>query len=65
MNEGAILKFVNIFLQSSLFSANERDEVSSFSKSVPHTETEKTVEFEPSNEKVIIESIRYQRNTYS
>ena len=52
-NEGAILKFVNISLQSSLSSANERDEFSSFSKSLPHTETEKTVD----NQEVIIESI--------
>ena len=56
-NEGAILKFVNISLQSSLSSANERDEFSSFSKSLPHTETEKTVELEKSNQEVIIESI--------
>ena len=55
--EGAILKFVNISLQSSLSSANKRDEVSSFSKSLPHTETEKTVEREQSNQEVIIESI--------
>ena len=56
-NEGAILKFVNISLQSSLSSANERDEVSSFSKSLPHTETKKTIELEQSNQEVIIESI--------
>ena len=56
-NEGAILKFVNISLQSSLSSANERDEVSSFSKSLPHTETEKTVKLEQSNKEMIIESI--------
>ena len=56
-NEGAILKFVNISLQSSLSSANERNEVSSFSKSLYHTETEKTVELEQSNQEVIIESI--------
>ena len=56
-NEGAILKFANISLQSSLSSANERDEVSSFSKSLCHTETEKTVELEQSNQEVIIESI--------
>ena len=54
-NEGAILKFVNISLQSSLSSANERDEVSSFSKSLPHTETEKAVELEQSNQEVIVE----------
>ena len=40
-NEGAILKFVNISLQSSLSLANERDEVSNFSKFLPHEETEK------------------------
>ena len=51
------MKFVNISLQSSLSSANERDEVSSFSKSLLHTETEKTVKFEQSNQGVIIESI--------
>ena len=56
-NIGAILKFVNISLQFSLSSANERDEVSSFSKSLPHTETEKTVELEQNNQEVIIESI--------
>ena len=57
-NEGAILKFVNIsFIQFSLFSANERDEVSSFSKSLPHTETEKNVELEQSNQEVIVEII--------
>ena len=56
-NEGAILKFVNISLQSSLSLANERDEVSSFSKSLPREETEKTVELEQSNQEVIIESI--------
>ena len=33
------------------------DEVSSFSKSLPHTEKEKTVELEKSNQEVIIESI--------
>ena len=51
------MKFVNIFLQSLLSSANERDEVSSFSKSLPHTETEKTDELEQSNQEVIIENI--------
>ena len=51
--EGAILKFVNISLQFSLSSANERDEVSSFTKSLPHTETEKTVELEQSNQEVV------------
>ena len=51
------MQFVNISLQSSLSSANERDEVSSFSKSLPHTETEKTVELEQSNQEVIIKSI--------
>ena len=51
------MKFVNISLQSSLSSANESDEVSSFSKSLPHTETEKTVELEQNNQEVIIESI--------
>ena len=56
-NEGAISKFVNISLQSSLSSANERDEVSSFCKSLPHTEMEKAVELEQSNQEVIIESI--------
>ena len=56
-NEGAILKFVNISLQSSLSSANERDEVSSFSKFLPPTEMEKTVELEQSNQELIIESI--------
>ena len=56
-NIGAILKFLNISLQSSLSSANERDKVSSFSKSLPHTETEKTVELEQNNQEVIIESI--------
>ena len=56
-NEGAILKFVYISLQSSLFLANGRDEFSSFSKFLPHTETEKTVELEQSNQEVIIESI--------
>ena len=56
-NEGAILKFVNISLQSSLSSANESDEVSSFSKSLPHTETKKTIELEQNNQEVIIESI--------
>ena len=54
-NEGVILKFVNISLQSSLSSANERDEVSGFSKSLPYTETEKTAELEQSNQEVIIE----------
>ena len=44
-------------MQSSLSSANEKDEVSSFSKSLPHTETEKTVELEQSNQEVIIETI--------
>ena len=48
-NEEVILKFVNISLQSSLSLANERDEVSNFRKSLPHTETEKTVELEQSN----------------
>ena len=47
-NKGAILKFVNISLQCSLSLANERDEVSSFSKFLPHEETEKTVELEQS-----------------
>ena len=57
-NEGAILKFVNIsFIQFSLSSANERDEVSSFSKSLPHTETEKTVELEQINREEIVEII--------
>ena len=56
-NEGSILKFLNISLQSLLSSANERDEVSSFSKSLPHAKTEKTVELEQSNQEVIIESI--------
>ena len=56
-NEEVILKFVNISLQSSLFSANKRDEVSSFSKSLSHTETEKIVELEQSNQEMIIESI--------
>ena len=56
-NERATLKFVNISLQSLLSSANERDKVSSFSKSLPHTETEKTVELEQSNQEVIIKSI--------
>ena len=56
-NEGATLKFVNISLESSLSSANERNEVSSFSKPLPHMKTEKTVELEQSNQKVIIESI--------
>ena len=56
-NEGAILKFVNISLQPLLSLAKERNEVSSFSKSLPHTETEKTVELEQNNQEVIIESI--------
>ena len=56
-NEGAILKFVNISLQSSLSSANERDVVCSFSKSSPHTDTKKTVKLEQSNQEMIIESI--------
>ena len=56
-NEEAILKFVNISSQSSLSSPNEKDEVNSFSKFLPHTETEKTVKLEQSNQKVIIESI--------
>ena len=56
-NEGAILKFVSISLESLLSSTNERDEVSSFSKSLPHTEMKKTVELEQSNQEVIIESI--------
>ena len=56
-NKGAILKFVNISLQSSLSSANKRDEVNSFRKSLPHTETEKTFELEQSNQEVIIKSI--------
>ena len=56
-NEGAILKFVNISLQSPLSSADERDEVCSFSKSLPHTETAKTVKLEQSNQEMIIESI--------
>ena len=51
------MKFVNISLQSSLSSANERDEVSSFSKSLSYTETEETVEIEQSNQEVIIETI--------
>ena len=51
------MKFVNIFLQSLLSSANERVEVSSFSKFLPHTETKKTIELEQSNQEVIIESI--------
>ena len=51
------MKFVNISLQSSLSSANKKEEVSSFSKSLPHTETEKTVELEQSNQEMIIESI--------
>ena len=51
------MKFVNISLQFSLSLANERYEVSSFSKSLPHTGTEKTVELEQSNQEVIIESI--------
>ena len=55
-NEGSTLKFVNICLQSSLSSANKKDEVSSFSKSIPHTETEQAVELKQSNQKVIIES---------
>ena len=56
-NEGAVSKFVNISSQSSLSSPNKQDEVNSFSKSLPHTEKEKTVELEQSNQKVIIESI--------
>ena len=56
-NERAIFKFVNISLQSSLSSANKKDEVSSFNKSLPHTETGKTVELEQNNQEVIIESI--------
>ena len=56
-NEGAILKFVNISLQSSLSTANQSNEVRRFSKSLPHTETEKTVELEQSNQEVIIENI--------
>ena len=56
-NEGTILKFVNISLQSSLSSANEKYEVSSFSNSLSHTETEKTVELKQSYQEVIIESI--------
>ena len=51
------MKSVNISLQSSLSSANKRDEVSSFSKSLLYTETKKAVEFEKSNQEVIIESI--------
>ena len=51
------MKFVNISLQSSLSSANERDKVSGFSKSLPYTETKKTVELEQSNQEVIIKSI--------
>ena len=56
-NEEAILKFVNISLQPSLFSAIERNEVSSFSKPLPHTETEETAELEQSIQEVIIKSI--------
>ena len=56
-NERAILKCVNISLQSSLSLADERDEVSGFSKSLPYTETEKTDELEQSNQEVIIKSI--------
>ena len=56
-NKGAILKFVNTSLQSSLSSSNERDEVSGFSKSLPYTKTEKTAELEQSNQEVIIKSI--------
>ena len=56
-NEGVILKFVNISLQFALSSANEREDVSSFSKSLPHTETEKTVKLEQNNQEVIIKSI--------
>ena len=51
------MKFVNISLQSSLSSANERNEVSGFSKSLPYTETEKTAELEQSNQEVIVKSI--------
>ena len=51
------MRFVNISLQSSLSLANKRDEVSSSSKSLPHTETEETVELEQSNQELIIESI--------
>ena len=51
------MKFVNISLQSSLSSAEERNEVSGFSKPLPYTETEKTVELEQSNQEVIIKSI--------
>ena len=49
-NEKTIFKFVNISLQSSLSLANKRDEVSSFSKFLPHEETEKTVELEQSKD---------------
>ena len=56
-NEGTILKFVNISLQFSHSLANERDEVCSFSTSLPHTETKDTVELEQSNQEVITESI--------
>ena len=52
-NEGAILKT----LQSSLSTANQSDDVRRFSKSLPHTETEKTIELEQSNQEVMIESI--------
>ena len=51
------MKSVNISLRSSLSLAEERDEVSSFSKSLPREETEKTVELEQSNQEAIIERI--------
>ena len=51
------MKFVNISLQFSLSLANERNEVCSFSKSLPREETEKIVELEQSNQEVIIKSI--------
>ena len=56
-NEEAILKFVSSSLKSSLSSANKRDEFSSFSKSLPYTEMEKTFKREQSNQEMIIESI--------
>ena len=48
---------LTLFRCTIVISSNERDEVSSFSKSLSHTETEKTVELEQSNQEVIIESI--------
>ena len=51
------MKFVNISLQSSLSTANERNEVSSFSKFLHQPKIEKTVKLEQSNQEVIIESI--------